>query len=159
MKPPAANPFSHSINGLQLGEAFGVAALLLDRHAEAINALNVFPVPDGDTGTNMALTLRAAADGAGAAPSDSIGATAAAIARGAIMGARGNSGVILAQMLRGTARALEGHHEVGSVALADAMRAGADAGYAAVASPIEGTILTVAREAAVEAQSAARAGC
>jgi len=121
---------------------------------EEIDALNVYPVPDGDTGTNLYLTLEAATQAAeqvcADAPSSEIGPVLRALARGALLGARGNSGVILSQMLRGVAEVL-GHPD-GSrtepVALADALTRAADVGYAAVAAPVEGTILTVARAAA-----------
>ncbi len=121
---------------------------------EEIDALNVYPVPDGDTGTNLYLTLESATEAAeqvcADAPASEIGPVLRAVARGALLGARGNSGVILSQMLRGVAEVL-GHPD-GSrsepVALADALTRAADVGYAAVATPVEGTILTVARAAA-----------
>jgi uncharacterized protein len=142
----------------ELRASLQAAAAWLERHREAVDALNVFPVPDGDTGLNMSLTLRAAADEA-AAVDGSLGEVAAAMARGALMGARGNSGVILAQLLRGIARELEGQQAVDSHVLAKALSAGADAAYGAVAHPVEGTILTVARRAAEAArQTAAGSG-
>jgi uncharacterized protein len=142
---------------IQAGElraGLAAAADWLERHREAIDALNVFPVPDGDTGLNMSLTLRAAADEAAAADGK-LDAVAAAMARGALMGARGNSGVILAEWLRGVARALEGEEAVDAGLFARALSAGADAAYSAVAHPVEGTILTVARRAADAAHDAA----
>lgn len=135
------------VRAQELQASLTAAAGWLERHREAIDALNVFPVPDGDTGLNMSLTLRAAADEA-ATVDGSVGAVAAAMARGALMGARGNSGVILAQLLRGIARELEGEQAVNGQMLAKALSAGADAAYGAVANPVEGTILTVARRAA-----------
>jgi len=128
---------------------------------EEIDALNVYPVPDGDTGTNMYLTMESAAQAAEAAAARP-GATASdvvtAAARGALLGARGNSGVILAQMLRGVAEAFTGHDTVGADVLGDALRRAAEQGYAAVAEPVEGTMLTVARAAADAARDALAAG-
>jgi len=138
----------------ELRTSLAAAADWLERHRDAIDALNVFPVPDGDTGLNMSLTLRAAADEA-AATDGSLGDVATAMAHGALMGARGNSGVILAQLLRGIARALDGHESVDARLLASSLSAGADAAYSAVANPVEGTILTVARRAADAACAAA----
>ncbi|MGH8823577.1 MAG: DAK2 domain-containing protein [Jiangellaceae bacterium] len=119
---------------------------------EEIDALNVYPVPDGDTGTNLYLTLESATQAAEQACADSspsIGPVLQAVARGALLGARGNSGVILSQMLRGVAEVLGGDDGVRPepVVFAAALTRAADAGYAAVASPVEGTILTVARAA------------
>jgi DAK2 domain fusion protein YloV len=149
---------SSTIIGSQLRDAFAASATWLERNAEAINALNVFPVPDGDTGLNMALTLRAASDAAAACPGERVDAILDAGAHGALMGARGNSGVILAQYLRGMARALARHDVVDSDLLADSLAAGSDAAYAAVAQPVEGTILTVARSAADAAGGRAAQG-
>jgi DAK2 domain fusion protein YloV len=133
------------------------AASWLERHADAINALNVFPVPDGDTGLNMSLTLRAAADeiAAESTPASTLGEVAAHAAHGALMGARGNSGVILAQWLRAVARTFDPLDVVTGAELGEALSAAADAAYAAVSVPVEGTILTVAREAAEAARDAA----
>jgi hypothetical protein len=123
------------------------AADALAEHQAEIDQLNVFPVPDGDTGTNLALTLRAACDALAADPASTAPAALRTLAKGAVLGARGNSGVIVSQILRGFADAVEG-----SVCDADGVRAGlqqaADHAYAAVANPLEGTILTVARAAA-----------
>lgn len=130
-----------------LREAFAVAERWLDQNREAINAINVYPVPDGDTGTNMLLTLRAAIEAGNRAGAGSAGAYAYAFARGALLGARGNSGVILSQMLRGFAAALEGREVVDALALAGALRGAADTAYAAVSAPVEGTMLTVLRDA------------
>jgi dihydroxyacetone kinase-like predicted kinase len=128
------------------------AARWLERNAEAVNAINVFPVPDGDTGTNMALTIRAAVDaaeGAGTIPE-----VTHAMARGALMGARGNSGVILSQLIRGFAGTLDLCDAVGGRELAGALAAGAASARAAVSNPVEGTILTVADAAAAGARMA-----
>jgi DAK2 domain fusion protein YloV len=142
-----------ALSGPDLYALFSTAATWLERNAPAINAINVFPVPDGDTGTNMSLTLRAAVDEARAAGPE-LDAVAAALAHGAIMGARGNSGVILSQYLKGLATRLAGLSRADGAALAAALAAGAEAAARAVARPVEGTMLTVAREAG---QAAARA--
>ena len=126
----------------------------LARHRNAINHLNVYPVPDGDTGTNMALTLESVAGelaGAGSAMADVCGA----IAHGSLMGARGNSGVILSQILRGLAEHVDEREAVDATTLAEGLSAAADAAYAAVLRPVEGTILTVVRDAARAACAAA----
>lgn len=127
----------------------------LIRSRVEIDALNVFPVPDGDTGTNLYLTMDAACsefEGSGGAPSGAAEA-AALLARGALLGARGNSGVIMSQILRGIGAALSHTPEVDATAVARAFRAGADEAYRAVARPVEGTILTVARAAADAAEA------
>lgn len=130
---------------------------LLDAHREVINRLNVYPVPDGDTGTNMALTLRSVVEELDAA-ADSMEAVARAIGHGSLMGARGNSGVILSQILRGFTGAIAGHDEVGAKIAAEAFTAASTAAYGAVGRPVEGTILTVVREAAAAGQAVADAG-
>jgi DAK2 domain fusion protein YloV len=127
----------------------------LERHQQAINALNVYPVPDGDTGTNMLLTLQSAYQEIQNSPEEPVGGIAQKVAHGALMGARGNSGVILSQVFRGFARSLEGKRVFDSVLLASAMREAASTAYKGVIKPVEGTILTVAREAAEAAVAAA----
>lgn len=150
-----------SWDGPALLAAFDAAATHLERHAGEINGLNVFPVPDGDTGTNMSATLRAAVSEARAsAPAGhgaGLAATSGALSFGALMGARGNSGVILSQILRGFAEELGGGGTLDGPALARALAAGSRAADSAVGSPVEGTILTVAREAAQAAGVAADA--
>ena len=126
-------------------------------HAAAINLLNVYPVPDGDTGTNMARTLDAVVAELESAPVE-IDPTCDAISHGSLMGARGNSGVILSQILRGMTSTLKGHDDVTATRFADAMTTAATAAYQAVLKPVEGTILTVARESAEAAQAAASGG-
>jgi DAK2 domain fusion protein YloV len=145
--------------GADLRAALLAATDWLERNAAAINALNVFPVPDGDTGTNMALTMRAAVKDLGdeATIAGAAGDVAARIEYGALMGARGNSGVILSQLLRGFARSIQGQVDFDAVMLAEAFQAAAAMAYRAVIKPVEGTILTVAREAAEAAAAAARA--
>ena len=128
----------------------------LEAHADEINALNVFPVPDGDTGTNMVATVRAALDEARAVPDDApVERIAAALSFGALMGARGNSGVITSQILRGIAEALAGKRRFNGLDLANALTLGTRTAYGAVGKPVEGTILTVIREASAAAVAAA----
>lgn len=122
---------------------------------QEIDDLNVYPVPDGDTGTNMALTLRQAAEVVAADISPTAGGVVRAMARGAVLGARGNSGVILSQVLRGMADSLGDAEEMDGLAFCAALEVAADAAWAAVMNPVEGTILSVARGAA---EGAAQAG-
>ena len=126
-------------------------------HQEAINRLNVYPVPDGDTGTNMARTLEAVVAEMESAP-DELDPTCDAISHGALMGARGNSGVILSQIMRSIASTLKGKAAAGASVVADALTAAAEAAYTAVLKPIEGTILTVVRESAAGAKVASADG-
>ena len=126
----------------------------LDRHMDAINSLNVFPVPDGDTGTNMLLTMQAALEEIANSPERSVSAIAHTAAHGALMGARGNSGVILSQILRGVARSIDGKDEFNASDFASAMKEGTATAYKGVIKPVEGTILTVVREAAEAAVTA-----
>ena len=116
--------------------------------SEYVNSLNVFPVPDGDTGTNMSATFKAAVKEIEGLNSSSIGDTSKKLAKGALMGARGNSGVILSQILRGISKGLEGKEEVDTVEFAIALKEGSNAAYKAVMRPTEGTILSVVRAAA-----------
>ncbi len=146
-----------ALSGPDLRALFATAAAWLERNALAINAINVFPVPDGDTGTNMSLTLQAAVTEAQTA-GPGVDAVAAALAHGALMGARGNSGVILSQYLKGFAARLAGLTRADGAALAAALAAGAEVAAAAVARPVEGTMLTVAREAGQAATAAAANG-
>lgn len=121
----------------------------LEANADAINALNVFPVPDGDTGINMLLTLRAATSAeVPDAASATVGSMSSAIARGALLGARGNSGVIFSQFMKGLAGGLAECERADGAAFATALQAAADAGYQAVGNPVEGTMLSVMRAAA-----------
>jgi DAK2 domain fusion protein YloV len=126
-------------------------------HQAGINRLNVYPVPDGDTGTNMARTLDAVVEEMDAAGLD-LAATCDAISHGSLMGARGNSGVILSQIMRGIASSLKGHADATGARLADALTAAATGAYQAVLKPIEGTILTVVRESAEAARASAALG-
>lgn len=141
--------------GQSLKRALQAARQWLEKHAAAVNALNVFPVPDGDTGTNMLLTMNAALVEIERSPDSSVSVIAQAVAHGALMGARGNSGVILSQILRGFARSLDGKEEFSARDFAEAAQEACDTAYQGVVKPVEGTILTVAREAAKAAQEAA----
>jgi DAK2 domain fusion protein YloV len=132
----------------------------VERHVPELNALNVYPVPDGDTGINMIATMRAALAEVEALPPEriSLGDLASAVAFGALMGARGNSGVILSQVFRGMADSVAGKHHADARDLADALKAGTETAYGAVARPVEGTILSVVRAAAEAAEAAAERG-
>ena len=147
-------------------ERFGVDALrdtvttfrdTVTAHAAGINRLNVYPVPDGDTGTNMARTLAAVVAEMESAPED-MAPTCDAISHGSLMGARGNSGVILSQIMRGIASTLKARAEATAATVAEALEAASVAAYQAVLKPIEGTILTVVRESAAAARQAADDG-
>lgn len=127
----------------------------LERHREIVDALNVFPVPDGDTGTNMYLTMQAAWNEIDNASDSDIGRMAQLVAQGALMGARGNSGVILSQILRGLAHTFRNKATVTARDLVAGLQRGSDTAYKGVVKPVEGTILTVIREAAAAAQRAA----
>jgi len=135
---------------------FAAATFWLERNADAINSINVYPVPDGDTGTNMYLTMRATMDEAFQAKSDAAGTVAHAMAHGALMGARGNSGVILSQILSGIADRLSEKERFSGCDFAEALQAASDKAYKAVSQPVEGTILTVMREGAAAAKRKAR---
>ena len=134
-----------TIDSIALREMYNSGAALLIQNKDSVDALNVFPVPDGDTGTNMSQTIGAAVKELNAKNLSSVGDIAAAVARGALKGARGNSGVILSQILRGFAKALEGAEEIDCALFVKMLRSGADTAYKAVMKPKEGTILTVIR--------------
>ncbi len=137
-------------------EAFSRA---LADHREAINNLNVYPVPDGDTGTNMSLTLRSVCGELSDAGADAdMASVCRAIAHGSLMGARGNSGVIMSQILRGFSGVVSAGTEIDGRIFADALAAAADGAYGAVGNPVEGTILTVVREASEAAVAVADGG-
>jgi DAK2 domain fusion protein YloV len=145
-------------DGAALLAAFRAAVENLAAHVDEVDALNVFPVPDGDTGSNMLATVRAALAEAEAVDDPSADRVAQAISFGALMGARGNSGVISSQIFRGMADGLGGKQRFSGADLAHSLTQGAATAYKAVAKPVEGTILTVVREAAAAAVSAADAG-
>ncbi len=142
-------------DGTGLLDAFRAAVANVEAHVDEINSLNVYPVPDGDTGSNMLATVKAALDEAEAVAGQPADRVAAAISFGALMGARGNSGVIASQIFRGMAEALGGKKRFNGLDLAHALSEGAKTAYGAVAKPVEGTILTVIRESAVGAVAAA----
>ena len=133
------------IDGMMLKDMFLAGATLLERNRASIDALNVFPVPDGDTGTNMSQTISMAVKDLGTRTAPTVSEVASLVAKGSLRGARGNSGVILSQIFRGFSRALEGVDEMDAGHMAKALRSGADTAYKAVMKPKEGTILTVAR--------------
>lgn len=134
---------------------FVAGASRLDANKQMVNDLNVFPVPDGDTGTNMSLTFLAAAREVQGIEEDTVHAVAKAASSGSLRGARGNSGVILSQIVRGVYSGLKGHETADALTLAHAMQQGADTAYKAVMKPKEGTILTVARAVASKAMEMA----
>ena len=134
-----------TIDGLLLKEMVIAGANLLEQHREEIDKLNVFPVPDGDTGTNMSLTMKSTVKEIAALDLASASKLAEKAARGALKGARGNSGVILSQILRGFARGIEGIDAIDAAAFAKGLKSGAETAYKAVMKPKEGTILTVIR--------------
>lgn len=128
----------------------------LHQHAEHVNSLNVFPVPDGDTGTNMNLTMTAGVSELKNNGAGGVGSRAGVLSKGLLMGARGNSGVILSQLFRGFARYAASYEELNTSHFAAALQSGVDTAYKAVVKPVEGTILTVAKEAAKHAVFYAR---
>ena len=136
------------ITNLEFGKMVQAAASKLSKNAEFINSLNVFPVPDGDTGTNMTSSMASGAKYERESNSTKVGDLAGALAKGLLMGARGNSGVILSQIFRGFAKAAEGKDVLDAQDFADAYANGAKVAYKAVMKPTEGTILTVVRESA-----------
>jgi len=141
-------------DGRELREMFTAATSWLEKSVPDINALNVFPVPDGDCGTNMLLTMRSTLEEAYRAPDSDVSGVAQAMAHGALMGARGNSGVILSQIFRGLAKGLEGKDAFSGSDFAAALSQGAALAYKALSHPSEGTILTVAKDTSLAAQAA-----
>ncbi|MBU3218744.1 DAK2 domain-containing protein [Clostridium algidicarnis] len=135
------------INGEHFYNVMVNASNKLEEQKEFVNSLNVFPVPDGDTGTNMSMTFKAAVKEIEDMNSKSISEVSKKLAKGALMGARGNSGVILSQILRGIAKGLEGKEEANAEEFAESIMEGSRSAYKAVMRPIEGTILTVVRSA------------
>ena len=145
-----------TINGADLRRMLISAAAAIENNKQALNELNVFPVPDGDTGTNMSMTINAAAADLRKAEDPSLGEAAKVAASAMLRGARGNSGVILSLLMRGISRRLKGMETADGVVWAQALQEGVDAAYKAVMKPAEGTILTVARLAASRAAAAAQ---
>lgn len=144
-----------TITNVEFGKMINAAAASLAANADKINKLNVFPVPDGDTGTNMSLSMASGAQYERDALDTHIGALAKATSKGLLMGARGNSGVILSQIFRGFSNAVEDKETLNARDLADALMSGAQVAYKSVMKPTEGTILTVIREAAAKANQVA----
>ncbi len=144
------------MDGLLFREMLMAGAALLEQNREAVDALNVFPVPDGDTGTNMSLTVMAAVKELNTKELNRADEAAEAVAKGALRGARGNSGVILSQLFRGFARGVAGEAEVTPQVFARALKSGAETAYKAMMKPKEGTILTVARVVAESAEVQAK---
>lgn len=140
-----------TIDGLLLREMAMAGSMLLEKHREEVDALNVFPVPDGDTGTNMSLTMQSAIREVNSKEFLRADEAAAALSKGALRGARGNSGVITSQLLRGFSKAVAGCEKITPMQFAEAMKKGAEMAYKAVMKPKEGTILTVARVMAEDA--------
>jgi len=148
----------NSINGQELREMFATATSWLEKSASDIDALNVFPVPDGDTGTNMLLTMRSSVEEAYQATDLSASLTVQALARGALMGARGNSGVILSQIWSGLSRGLQEKKSFGGSDLAEALEQASTMAYQGISNPVEGTILTVIKDTAAAAQAQVASG-
>ena len=144
----------HPIDGQVFKSLVESSLTWLRTNQQAINILNVFPVPDGDTGTNMVLTMQAACDEIANSPERNIGKLIHMVAHGALMGARGNSGVILSQLWRGFARALDNYEVLDGQLLVNALHQGRNTAYKGVVRPVEGTILTVAKDIAAEAERA-----
>lgn len=137
-----------SLDGIKFAEMVQMGAHHLFQNANYVDSLNVFPVPDGDTGTNMNLSMTSGAKETEQYASEHIGKTAQALSKGLLMGARGNSGVILSQLFRGFGKSIEKEATIDAKGFAGAFQAGVETAYKAVMKPVEGTILTVAREAA-----------
>ncbi len=145
------------VDGPTLIRAVAAATRNLERHVDEVDSLNVFPVPDGDTGSNMLATMRSALAAAESLPQDGrdLDSVAEALSRGALSGARGNSGVILSQIIRGMTHGADGRRRASGLDLAQGLRKGSEVAYDSVLTPVEGTILTVIRDAADAAESAA----
>ncbi|MCY7887142.1 DAK2 domain-containing protein [Bacillus spizizenii] len=140
-----------TLDGRTFAEMILAGAQNLSQNASAVDALNVFPVPDGDTGTNMNLSMTSGAREVEQMNTDNIGKVGSALSKGLLMGARGNSGVILSQLFRGFSKSIETKKEINALEFAAALQAGVDMAYKAVMKPVEGTILTVAKDAAKKA--------
>lgn len=155
MPIPAEDPKWLTCDGRQLHKMAKAGLATLEHNRQAVNDLNVFPVPDGDTGTNMVLTMRAALKRLEGSDEKHVGKVAHELSQGALMGARGNSGVILSQIWRGLARGLKDQNIFSAEDLAEALLEASETAYKGVMRPVEGTILTVIREGAEEAVDAA----
>lgn len=137
-----------NLNSTEFKDMIIAGQARLAENTEYVNSLNVFPVPDGDTGTNMNLTFTSGASAVKETNVDHIGKMGQALSKGLLMGARGNSGVILSQLFRGFSKSIESKEDINAWEFAQAFQAGVDAAYKAIMKPVEGTILTVARESA-----------
>ena len=144
------------IDGKKFRDMFVSGANNLQNNKDLVDKLNVFPVPDGDTGTNMSLTISYAIKELAKVQNDNVTDIGKALSKGSLMGARGNSGVILSQIIRGIAKSVEGKENLNVVDLANAFKNGSDTAYKAVIKPIEGTILTVVRESGEYAEKIAQ---
>lgn len=147
----------HSCSGQEFRDMFAAGSSWLEKSVPDINVINVFPVPDGDTGTNMFLTLRAVIEEADRVSDHSVSTMSKAMAQGALMGARGNSGVILSQFFRGLAKGLDSKESISGSDWAMALSEASRAAYKGLSQPVEGTMLTVIRDASKAAEEAARA--
>jgi len=147
----------NSVTGQRFKEMFDAGTAWLEKCVPEINAINVFPVPDGDTGTNMLLTMHSAMEAVHQNHDDDVSAIAETIAQGALMGARGNSGVILSQFWKGFAKGLDGNKQLSTKALARALSEASQAAYEGLVNPVEGTMLTVLHDSANAAEAAAKA--
>ncbi|OIJ09861.1 hypothetical protein BKP35_15360 [Anaerobacillus arseniciselenatis] len=145
-----------SLQGDKIAQMFIVGATNLSNNVKLVDSLNVFPVPDGDTGTNMNLSITSGVKEVKKQTPEHVGKVAGAFAKGLLMGARGNSGVILSQLFRGFSKSVEGKEELSSKQFAEAFAAGVEMAYKAVMKPVEGTILTVAKDSAKKAQEEAK---
>ena len=145
-----------SYGGRELREMFAAGSSWLEKSVPDVNAINVFPVPDGDTGTNMHLTIRSTLEEIDRVPDQTVSEVTKAMAQGALMGARGNSGVILSQFFRGLAKGLEGKESMNGRDWASALIEGSQTAYKGLSQPAEGTILTVIRDAANVGQAIAQ---
>ncbi|WNS77130.1 DAK2 domain-containing protein [Bacillus sp. DTU_2020_1000418_1_SI_GHA_SEK_038] len=146
----------NALDGKRFAEMVITGANHLSANAQYVDSLNVFPVPDGDTGTNMNLSLTSGAKEVKNNIQDHIGKVGSALSKGLLMGARGNSGVILSQLFRGFSKAIEQKAEINSIEFADALHSGVETAYKAVMKPVEGTILTVAKDSAKRAVQVAK---
>ncbi|MFQ5615816.1 MAG: DAK2 domain-containing protein [Anaerolineales bacterium] len=152
--PDRRDQYRDPVDGQAFKELVEAGLTWLRTNSQLVNALNVFPVPDGDTGTNMVLTMQSAIDEIANSPERSVGKMVQSLAHGALMGARGNSGVILSQLWRGFARTLQEHPTLTPDLLADAFAEARDTAYRGVVRPVEGTILTVSKDMALAAEKA-----
>lgn len=145
-----------TINGNQFKILFEASLRWLKANQQYVNSLNVFPVPDGDTGTNMLLTMQAAYNEISTLEEENIGKMAKNAAQGALMGARGNSGVILSQILRGFARVLDNLPEMDAQLFSNALAESRNTAYKGVVRPVEGTILTVIKDISIAVENASK---